>query len=82
MTEPDPVEVAPLDEDGVGAVAIGTIAWVIAFVVLWFLRDQLAASDAQWWLWVAGAGALLGLPGLWYTTRRRSAYRRANGATT
>lgn len=79
MSEPEPVVVEPLDEDGVGAVVLGTVVWAVAFVVLWVLRDRLAAADAQWWLWVAGTGALLGLPGLWYTTRRRSAYRRAQG---
>jgi Protein of unknown function (DUF2530) len=80
MTDGDqqePVVVQPLDEDGVTAVALGTIAWTVALVVLLLLRDQLAASGAQWWIWVAVTGALLGLPGLWYTSRRRAAYRRS-----
>lgn len=36
MTETDEPEVTvtPLDEDGVGAVAIGTVLWLIALVVL------------------------------------------------
>lgn len=72
---PDAVHVQPLDEDGVGAVALGTVAWTVALVVLLLLRDQLASAGAQWWIWVALTGALLGLPGLWYTMRRRAAYR-------
>ncbi len=71
------VEIPPLDEDGVGAVAAGTVLWTVALLVLLLLRDRLGVD--QWWLWVALTGALLGLPGLWFTRRRRSAYRR--GAT-
>lgn len=72
-----PTQVPPLDADGVGAVAAGTVAWAVLAVVLFVLRDRLVAADAQWWLWVALTGTGLGLPGLWYTTRRRAAYRRA-----
>lgn len=79
MTETDEPEVivTPLDEDGVGAVAIGAVLWLIALVVLLVLRGRLTESDSQWWIAVAATGALLGLPGLWFTTRRRAAYRRA-----
>lgn len=76
MTPEQQVTVEPLDEDGVGAVAIGTVLWAIAAVILFLLRDRLAESGAQWWVWVAVTGAALGVPGLWFTTRRRSAYRR------
>lgn len=71
------IHVDPLDVDGVGAVALGTVLWAIAFVVLFVLRDKLEQSDAQWWIAVAATGAGLGLLGLVYTTRRRAAYRRA-----
>lgn len=77
MTDRAQVEVAPLDEDGVGAVAAGTVLWLIALVVLLLLRGRLDDSDSQWWIAVAATGALLGLPGLWFTTRRRAEYRRA-----
>lgn len=73
--DPSPA-IEPLDEDGVGAVAIGTVLWLVALVVLVLLRDRLG-SDA-WWIQVALVGALLGLPGLWYTTRRRAAYRKGD----
>jgi hypothetical protein len=72
-----PEGVKPLDVDGVGAVAMGTVLWAIAALVLLLMRDRLAESGAQWWISVALTGAGLGLPGLGYTTRRRAAYRRA-----
>lgn len=72
------VDVQPLDADGVVAIRIGTTAWLIAFAVLFaFFRDELQAHSTQWWLWVCLAGAALGIPGMWFTTRRRNAYRRA-----
>lgn len=72
------MDVEPLDEDGVAAVALGTVAWLVAFVVLWvFFREDLAAHDASWWLTVCLVGAGLGALGLVYTTRRRAAYRKA-----
>ncbi len=60
------------------AVATGTVAWLVAFVVLWLgFDDQLAAHDTQWWLTVCLVGAGLGVLGLGYTIRRRNAYRKA-----
>lgn len=67
----------PVDADGVNAVALGTIGWTVALVVLLvFFRDSLAAADASWWIWVCAVGAALGVVGLIYVTRRREAYRR------
>ena len=70
-------EVAPLDVDGVGAVAVGTVLWTIALVACLVFRTQLAAAGNGWWTWVCVAGALLGLAGLVFVRRRRDAYRRA-----
>lgn len=68
---------SPVDADGVSAVAVGTCLWAVAGAILWlFFRPELAAHDASWWLWVCFAGFALGLVGLPYVTRRRSAYRR------
>ena len=67
----------PVDADGVNAVALGTIAWTVALVVLGvFFREPLAQADASWWIWVCAVGAVLGVLGLFYVTRRREAYRR------
>ncbi len=71
------LEVAPLDVDGVGAVAFGTIAWTVGLVLCLIFRGPLADAGNTWWTWVCLAGALLGLAGLWYVRRRRDAYRRA-----
>lgn len=73
----DTASVQPLDVDGVGAIAIGTILFAIAFVVLLFWRDSLAADGREWWIWVCAVGAGLGVIGTAYTARRRAAYRAA-----
>lgn len=68
----------PLDEDGVFAITLGTIAWMVAFAVLFvFFRGQLQDHGTQWWLYVCVVGAALGVPGRWYTVRRRNAYRQS-----
>ena len=77
-----PEEVKPLDVDGVGAIATGTVLWLIALIALVIFRNDLAANESEWWMWVAATGAVLGLPGLWYTRRRRAVYRRAQEAET
>ena len=77
-----PEEVKPLDVDGVGAIATGTVLWLIALIALVIFRSDLAANESEWWMWVAATGAALGLPGLWYTRRRRAVYRRAQEAET
>ncbi len=70
-------DVKPLDIDGVGAVAFGTIAWTVALVVCLLLRGPLADAGRGWWAWVCVAGALLGLAGLGFVRRRRDAYAQA-----
>jgi len=73
-------DLQPLDVDGVGAVAVGTVLWTIGAVLCLVFRAQLDEAGNGWWLWVCVSGALLGLPGLWYVRRRRDAYRRAAAA--
>lgn len=63
-------DVKPLDLSGIPSVTLGLAGWVVAFVVLLFLRDDLAARDEQWWLWVTVAGTGLGVIGLLYCRRR------------
>lgn len=65
------------------AISLGTILWLVAFVILFvFFRDDLQSKDDQWWLAVCLCGAGLGLLGVAYATRRRAVYARANRATT
>lgn len=81
----DPHHPAPVDVDGVRSVTIGTVLWVIAFVVLLPMRGRLEEAGNGWWLWTCLAGAGLGLLGLEYTRRRRAAivrvrrYRQSGG---
>ena len=70
---PDP---PPLETDDVLIVASGTALWAVAFVVLLLLR--LAGQDIHlWWIEMCAAGAVLGLVGVRYCVRRRTALRRS-----
>ena len=66
--------IAPLDVDGVGAVAVGTILWTVALVLCLVLRGPLADAGRGWWTWVCLTGALLGAAGYAFVRRRRTAY--------
>ncbi len=63
--------VTPLDVTGVRTVAIGTIAWAIAFLALLPFYGTLEDHDRLWWLWTCLAGVGLGVLGLEYCRRRR-----------
>ena len=67
----------PFDVDGVRTVAIGTVMWAVAFVVLALFREELDEVGMGWWLWTCLAGVGLGLLGLEYTRKRRDAIARA-----
>lgn len=72
------MSIEPLDEDGVAAVTVGTILWlVLGAVLFFFFRDELAAHDTSWWLIVCLVGAGFGVLGRAYAVRRRRAYRSA-----
>ena len=75
--EPDPQEpdVQPLDVDGVRTVEVGTIAFLVGFVALLPFYGSLADDGRTWWLWTCLAGFGLGLFGIEYCRRRRSARR-------
>ena len=83
VTDPRPAptsaeEVEPLDVDGVRAVAVGTMLWVIALVVSLFFVDDLRADGRLWWIATCACGVGLGVAGLVYVLRRRAAIRRSN----
>ena len=65
-------EVAPLDVDGVRAVAIGTALWALALIALVPFRSTLSDDGHLWWIGTCAVGVLLGLAGLAYVTRLRS----------
>jgi hypothetical protein len=64
-------DVEPLDVDGVGTVAVGTILWAVAFVLLLPFHGRLEDSGRTWWLWTCVAGFGLGMFGVNYCRRRR-----------
>ncbi|CAB4702636.1 MAG: DUF2530 domain-containing protein [Actinobacteria bacterium] len=66
-----PVE--PLDVDGVRTVGIGVAVWGVAFLALLPFYGSLRDDDRGWWLWMCLAGFGLGLFGLEYCRRRRTA---------
>jgi hypothetical protein len=64
--------VAPLDENGIVVITVGTIAFGVAAIVLGVLHERLVATGDGWWLAVAIAGVALGLVGFAYCWRRRT----------
>lgn len=76
MSHPEPLLVqAPvkaLDEDGIGVALVGTIAFVVAVIVLVLNGAWLAQAGHQWWLWVAISGAGIGVAFLAYCLIRKS----------
>ncbi len=65
--------VEPLDVDGVRTIAVGTVLWLVAFVVLLPFYGRLRDEGRAWWLWTCLAGFGLGLLGWEYCRRRRRA---------
>jgi len=73
----EPPQVQPFDVDGVRTVAVGTVLWAAAFVMLALNRGRLDEQGLGWWLWTCLAGVGLGLLGLEYTRKRRDAIAQA-----
>ena len=57
-------------------ITIGTVAWLIAGVVLLVLRDQLAPGS-RWWIGSCAVGVISGVGGMIYVKRRAGRPRRA-----
>jgi hypothetical protein len=69
---PDP---EPLETDDVRLVAVGALMWLVALVVLGVARLS-GAGVHTWWLEMCAYGAVLGVLGVAYCRRRRSAIAR------
>lgn len=66
---PDPL---PARTDARRAILAGTVAWLIASVVLLVFYGELSANGFGWWLWCSLIGVVLGVVGLaWVQFRRR-----------
>jgi hypothetical protein len=63
--------VPAMDADGVVVVAVGTILFAVASVVLAIFYSALARAGEGWWLWVGIGGLALGLFGIWYCLNRQ-----------
>ena len=74
-------DVEPLDVDGTRTVAVGSLLWLVAFVLLLPFYDRLADADKTWWLWTCLAGFGLGVIG-WDYCRRRKKHRQQREAST
>lgn len=59
-TERIPGSVEPVADDGVAAVAVGTVLWGVALVIAIVLRDRLADAGHLWVLWTCVAGLVVG----------------------
>ncbi len=66
-------DVEPLDVDGIRTVQVGIGVWLLAFLGLLPFWGSLAEADRTWWLWTCLAGVGLGLIGLEYCRRRKTA---------
>ncbi len=69
---PAPLEVAPLDVDGVRTIEIGTLVWLVAFLGLLPFYGRLHEDGHAWWLWTCLAGFGLGALGVEWLRRRRN----------
>lgn len=80
---PEAAELPPIEpdpDDGVGAVTVGLVAWLVTAVACLVLRDTLAERDARWWLPTCLVGIGWGLILLWFTRRRARVYREGREA--
>jgi hypothetical protein len=73
---PDP---PPLETDDVAIVAGGTALWALALVVLLIARLT-GAEVHSWWIVMCTTGAALGLVGVRFCRRRRTALDRSGGS--
>lgn len=73
---PDP---EPLETDDVRIVAVGTVLWAVALMVL-VVGRLLGYAVHGWWIAMCACGALLGCVGVRYCQRRRDAIVRSRAS--
>ncbi|MCU0300611.1 MAG: hypothetical protein MUF35_03280 [Candidatus Nanopelagicales bacterium] len=70
-----PLVLEPVADDGVRAVAVGLVLWLVALVACLLLGGALVDRGAAWWTWTAVSGLLIGTALLAYCVRRARVYR-------
>lgn len=77
---PDP---EPLEVDESLVIAVGSVLWFVAWLVLFIFHGRLEDHGNEWYLWTAAAGLGLGVWGWWLVRKRVKAHAAArNGAAT
>ncbi|MCD0447681.1 DUF2530 domain-containing protein [Actinocorallia sp. API 0066] len=66
MARPHLPQPEPIETNNVRVAAVGTAAWVVAFVVLLAVG---LPEDAHWWLWVCVTGTVIGVFACLYLPR-------------
>jgi hypothetical protein len=66
-----------MESDDVLVVTVGTALWAVGLVVTLLLHDRLSEHGNGDWVWIMAAGLFLGLVGIRYVRRRRTALRAA-----
>ena len=63
------------DDDAILPVAIGTLLWLVALIVLLTRKSSLEANGIGWWISVAAVGLVSGLGGVAFLVHRRKRQR-------
>lgn len=72
MAGSDVLDIQPVSDDGLGAVHVGLVLWLVAGGVLLVRRAELAEQGNEWWLLSCLAGLVVGLLN-WATFATRAA---------
>ena len=63
-------ELKPLEVNGITAVTLGTIAWVLVLIALLFNLKWLESQGKTNWIWISLSGIVLGIIGFRYVQKR------------
>ena len=64
-----------MESDDILVITVGTALWAVGLVATLLLHDRLSENGNSDWVWIMAAGLFLGLVGIRYVRRRRTALR-------